>query len=115
MMLAPAAFIAREVQERTQEVALALHQMERLGLLMAEKEVQGLSSFAWVSHHANEATPKQTKQTRSVVHLARQWPAAITGGLIAGGCSRGDPDIETRAGGCAAAIGSFPSSLHVFE
>ena len=89
--------------------------MERLGLLMAEKEVQGLSSFVWVSHHANEATPKQTQQTRSVVHLARQWPAAITGGLIAGGCSRGVPDIETRAGGCAAAIGSFPSSLHASE
>ena len=103
------------VMNEAQEVALALHQMERLGLLMAEKEGQGLSSFAWVSHHANEATPKQTKQTRSAVHLARQWLAAITGGLIAGGCSRGDPDIETRASGCAAAIGSFPSSLHVFE
>ena len=103
------------VMTEAQEVALALHQMRDWVSSWPKKEVQGLSSFAWVSHHANEATPKQTKQTRSVVHLARQWPAAITGGLIAGGCSRGDPDIETRAGGCAAAIGSFPSSLHVFE
>ena len=117
--------------------------MERLGLLVGEKAVQGRGvvqelrhvdgNIVFIlnaayglrasqklttqrgDHHAHEATPKPTKQTRSVVHLARQWPAAITGGLIAGGCSRGDPDIETRDGCCAATISSFPSSLDVSE